>query len=198
MIIVSLGMTGKFTYTHDKYCHVSFQLNNQMLYYHDVRRFGKVDVVSMNNLPKYYKSLGVNLINHLDRWITEKEWIKIFEGKLKNRNICNILLDQNILSGIGFYIMTDVLYLACVHPLRLGKTITKDELEMIRIATHEIINLSYQSQGYSFSDYEQPDGTKGTYVPLIYGQKKDHNGFKVLRQKINKTRSIHYVEEVQI
>jgi formamidopyrimidine-DNA glycosylase len=199
IFLVSLGMTGKFTYIYDKHCHITFQFDDLTLYYHDARRFGKIDVVNMNQLPKYFTSLGVNMINHLDNWVSLKDWLKIFNPKvMKKRKICDILIDQTLISGAGMYIMTDTLYLAGVNPLRLAYTITKEELDLIRIATHEIINLSFQSGGHTFSDFERPDGTKGGYKPLIYGRVKDDIGFKVINHKINKNKSVHYVREVQI
>jgi len=198
MFIISLGMTGKFTTGKDKHCHVTFEFENLTIYYHDVRKLGKIDVVNVNQLPKYFTLLGVNLINHLENWITLDEWLKIFNSKvMKTRRIYDILMDQKYISGLGNYLTLDSLYLAGIDPLRCGNTITKNELDSLRIAVHEIINLSARLQGYTFSDFQRLDGKRGGYRPLCYGRKTDDVGFKVIRYKINKNRSVYYVEEVQ-
>lgn len=197
LIITGLGMAGKYRYEKTKHTHVTFILNDLTLYYNDVRRIGsRMDVINKDKEKEYFKNSGPCLLTAaLNQWITKEEWFKMYY-KSGNRKIVDILMDQKLVSGIGNYLRIDILYLAGIHPLRLGNDLTKDELELIRIAAHEVVLLSYEMGGHTLFDYVDTNGQKGNYDPLIYGKKKDAIGFKVRKCKCS-GRTIHYVDEVQ-
>ncbi len=89
----------------------------------------------------------------------------------------------------------DILYLTGIDPYKIGNVLTKDEVELLRIASHGI----YQQQGHTLLDFITPDRHRGNYDPLIYGKNIDVNGFKIHKCKIGgkNGRSIQYVKEVQ-
>lgn len=196
LMIISLGMSGKFKYESLKHNHVDFTFENMHLYYNDVRRIGsKIDIINNNDLT-YFSKLGPCLLSAaLSTWISKEQWMTFYYHSGK-RAIVDILLDQSIVAGIGNYLRIDILYMAGIDPLRIGNDLTKDEIERIRIASHEIVLLSYQLGGHTLRDYITPNNEKGGYQPFIYGRKKDQHGFKVNQYKLH-GRTVHYVNEVQ-
>ena len=77
------------------------------------------------------------------------------------KKIVDILLDQSLVSGIGFYLLTEILYYSKVHPLRIGNSLTKNELNAIRINSHKIMSLSYSYGGFTLKDFISPSGKRG-------------------------------------
>lgn len=204
LIIASLGMNGKFQYVKGNHSHISFEIQSPTelftLYFDDVRYFGKVDVIKNEDEGKYFSNIGPCLLKRAlkeDTWFSCDEWKKIFRPKLLRRKICDILIDQSIIAGIGQYLMVEILYYSLIHPLRIGKTITDEELEDMRVCSHKIIKLSYDCGGFTLKDFISPSGTKGLYPAAVYGKKIDQYGHKVIKEKLTNGRSIHYVAEYQ-
>lgn len=194
LLIIGLGMSGKFGYEKQKHTHITFEFDFT-LYYHNVRTIGSsMEVISRD---KYQCKLGPCLLGAaLTTWISKKEWRSMFY-KSGTRAIVDILMDQYIAAGIGNYLRVDILYLAGIHPFRIGNDITKREIEQIRIAAHEIVLLSYSKGGLTLLDYTDTNNNKGYYEPLVYGKKKDHNNFDIKYCHYG-GRGIYYVKEVQI
>lgn len=201
-MIASLGMEGRFQYVKERHSHICFDLNDEeKLYFEDSRRFGRVDIMSAADEKKYLSDLGPDLLQHaLTTWITETEWNAIYKPKLLKRKICDILLDQSILAGIGNYLASEILYYAGINPLRIGNTITAEELELIRIHAHKVVLCSYEHGGFTLYNFISPSKKLGKYPAAVYGKNKDPNGYKVIHQKTSNAkgaRSVHYVTELQ-
>lgn len=203
IMIASLGMSGRFQYKEEKHCHVHFDLDNdEHFYFNDPRRFGGIDVMSADKEKKYLSDLGPDLLQHAldDNWISNEKWTALYKPKLLRRKIFDILLDQSIVCGIGLYICIELLYYAGVHPLRLGNSITADELELIRIHAHKVVLASYKQGGLTISDFISPSGKPGKYQAAVYGKQKDPNGYKIIHQKASDAkgaRTVHFVAELQ-
>lgn len=188
LMVIGLGMTGGFMYNKTKHTHVSLMFDVLDIYYNDVRKFGRIEVIEKN---KYFP-VGVDLYDA----VKKENWSRILKSKLLKRIIRDILLDQTIISGIGNYLMTDILYHARIHPERIGHSINDTELERIRVSTIYVVDLSYLGGGLTIKDFKTPNQKKGVYENLVYGQKIDQHGYQVIRKKV-KGRTIHYVPELQ-
>ena len=200
LMIVSLGMSGRFQYEEGKHSHIHFNIDNTTLYYEDPRRFGKIIVIDKTQQATYFSKLGPCLLTHaLDKGISKKQWRKLYQPKLLKRKMADILLDQSIVSGIGLYLMTEILYWSKISPLRIGNTITKKELECIRIHAHKVVLEAYKHGGLTIKNYLSPNQRKGVYKTSVYGHKKDPNGYKVINVKLGgkKSRTVHYIKEIQ-
>lgn len=203
LIIGSLGMTGKFLYEEGKHSHIRFDIEDKIpfsVYFDDTRYFGKIDIIKSSEEPKYFSNIGPCLLNHAmneETWITTEEWKKIFKPKLLRRKMCDIMIDQAIIAGIGQYLMVEILYYSGIHPKRIGNTITDEELELIRINSHKVVKLSYDHNGFTLRDFLSPSKKPGMYPAAVYGKTSDPNGYKVVKEKLNNNRSIHFVAELQ-
>lgn len=199
LLVVFLGMSGKFRYTPAKHDHVIFNFDNFSLYYNNVRRIGaKIDLIYNKEKDQYFSKYGPCLLPYIknNTCIRKKSWKNLFTNKLGKRKIIDILIDQSIICGIGWYLATDILYKSKIHPFRIGSSIIKKELNKLRINTHKIISKAYIAGGLTIMNYTRPNDQIGVYETLIYGKDKDKYGNKVKHLK-HGNRTIHYVNKFQ-
>lgn len=170
-IVFSLGMTGTLTFNKNNYSHIHFKLDRYDLYFNDIRRFGNVEVFNKKEKKEYINKLGIDILSRvLANNITSDEWLRLFE-KHGNKKIYDVLMDQHVIAGLGNYLTNDSLCLAAIHPLRLIKTITKDEMIKLLQSISNILLKSYHAKGLTIKNYFTPNNEKGSYQPLIYGHK---------------------------
>jgi DNA-formamidopyrimidine glycosylase len=214
MMIISLGMAGRVQYTEGDHSHIRFdisdcQINSMFrimkpvlnLYLNDPRYMGGIDIIPNAGISLYFRDIGPDLMQLAlseQTWMSLEMWLRIFtQNRLLKRSICDVLLEQDLVSGIGNYLRAEILYYAGIHPERIVETITSDEWDRIRICSHKILYLSYSYGGFTIKDFISPDGTRGGYPAAIYGKTRDPSGHPVIKTKI-KDRSIHWVPAIQV
>lgn len=210
-IITSLGMSGRLSFTPGNHSHIIFQIgihdvlgqlrilkSSFPIYFDDCRYMGNIEVITTAAAPLYFKSLGPDLLKAAlseSTWIPADQWLKIFKGR--KRAMHDLITMQDLVAGIGWYLMTDILYYSQVHPERRSETLTVEEWESIRVNAHKVILLSYQYGGFTIESFISPDGKMGTYPSAIYGKNTDQFGYTVVHKKVSASRNIHYVSEIQ-
>lgn len=215
MIITSLGMTGRLCYNAQDHIHATFniadvrQTNTSAmrvlsplppLYFQDSRRFGNVNVVLNTHVHMYFSDIGPDLVQlslNEGTWITPEQWLTIFCTKRnQNKEIWNVLMDQSLVSGIGHYLQTDMLYYAQIHPERKCSSLTVDDWERLRVVAHKVISLSYACGGHTIESFINPDGTPGCYPAAVYGKQVDPSG-NYIEHKKKGGRTLHWVPSLQ-
>ena len=212
-IIIALGMSGRLQYQDGGHTHVRFDLSqptingmlrvlrpNGALYYDQSRPFAGIDIIPSSTLSGFFSTYGPDLLQcALTTWIPSDYWLAVFRRKkIVKWHICQALLDQELVAGIGNYLKSEILYYAGVHPSREMQSLTDDELEKIRECAHQVIALAYAHRGFTIKSYISPDGEMGVYPAAVYGKTVDPYGRVVI--KIPKTkdgRASYYVAEVQ-
>jgi len=209
-IIISLGMSGRLQYVAGKHSHIIFEISHNdnvfNLYYDDHRYMGNINILSYYDIPLYFKKIGPDLLAlslNDDTWINSETWLHIFKiRRNQNKKIYNILSDQSLVSGIGLYLLTEILYYAGINPKRQGKDITDKEWEQIRVVSHQIIRVSYSYGGFTIKDFISPDGCKGIFPAVIYGKNThDPLGNPIVHEKTSNSKSaktLHWVPNIQI
>lgn len=205
-IITSLGMSGRLQFVAGNHSNIRLDFNTTLsqvisVYFDDSRHFGNIEIIPALSVPNYFAALGPDLLEHsLDEktWITLPNWLTRYKTQRPStKAICNMLEDQKRIAGMGWYIITEVLYYSGVHPERQVQTITTEEWDRIRINAHRVIRLSYYYGGFTIKDYISPDGTPGTYPSAIYGKTHDPLGNVVEHKPFKSSRTIHYVTAIQ-
>lgn len=206
----TLGMSGQWTKTLDKHCHIkfSFQGDPQLVqtpdgqnrdsldncvYFRDIRNFGTLHFnPDPEALRKKLSSLGHDILGPVP--LDQDDCLAIF-GKRPQWNICKFLMDQSYFSGVGNYIKAEALYLAKINPFRLVKDLEGDALYRLYLATRTVAWESYQAKGASFQTFQDPDRNKGkySYQFKVYGQ-KICDGEIVRREKTPDQRTTYWVE----
>ena len=174
VIAITFGMTGTFG-SKNKHSQIEFQLSEgESIYFNDVRHFGTITILNKMLLEKKLLTLGLDLSKK------EDQNLELFIKKLKkypNDLIAEVLLKQNIISGIGNYLRAELLYKAKIYPLAPISNLTDKNLKVL----YDII-VSY---------LKKP-------LPVeIYKCDRDNLGNKVERI-IKKGRSIYYVPKIQV
>lgn len=175
-IQMHLAMTGRLllrdrSHTEDKWLKVKIVLEKNSksfeLRFCDMRMFGKVRLLDKDELEMLESKYGPEpLHENLD---AEKFLTRI---KSKNSNIKNVLLDQNIIAGMGNVYVTDALWISKIHPETKTKDFDIAMAEKLLEASREILLEGIKNRGISMSDYVDLFGKKGKQQEhfRIYGR----------------------------
>ena len=168
IIFITLGLTGHFETERKKHCHYIFNTNNGKFYIDDVRNFGTIQFINNNkNLEKKLLSLGPDVLTSK---ITDMQFINIIRKQKQDKVIGQILLDQKIISGIGNYLRSDILYVSKISPFRKLKSLSNKDIKNILKAIKNVIKNSYTQQKkkglhqYNFLVYKRKITDKKEHV----------------------------------
>ena len=193
----TLGMTGMWTNVHNKYARVCFFFkDSEPLYYTDVRNFGTLKVVnSIKDLNKKLDSLGPDVLNCDIDWQGFKNR---FIGK-PNKTIVECLMNQSVVSGIGNYLKSEILYASKISPYRQIKDITLNEWHDLYYNSIAIPMTSYKLGGATIKDYRQPNGKEGAFSRrfAVYNCKTDPKNNIIIKETTKDKRSTYWVPEIQ-
>jgi len=175
-LVIHLGMTGLLIYPYDnkitekeinsKHNHLIFTFtDNTQLVFNDVRRFGKIFLVSNIDEVESIAKLGVE---PLEGYFTEEIFIQVLNKK-KNSKIKSFLMKQEFITGLGNIYANEVLYRSNIHPLRLISSLNKQEVrnlyQQIKLVLVEAVKL----RGSTVADeaYRDTDGEKGKFAKKL-------------------------------
>ncbi len=195
--------TGKGLLTEkvNDYIHAIFWLSkNKMMGFSDLRKFGKILVTDKKDFKNLedLKDIGPDPLTPKFGFNEFKSLISKKRGPIKK-----ILMDQNVVSGIGNIYSDEILFVAKIHPLRKAEKLGDKELRAIFEAAKKILKKAIKLRGTSTSDYRDTAGKAGRYteVRLVYqreGEKCPNQcGGVIKRIKIG-GRSAHFCPYCQI
>lgn len=174
VLISHLRMEGKYFYTNDedeyikKHKIISFNLGDNNLIYHDVRKFGTMKLVNKSEylLDESIAKLGKEPFNMNG----EELYNKIHK---LNRCIKQSLLDQSVISGLGNIYVDEVLFDAGIAPFRLSKDINMKECEKIILSSVKILNKAIELKGSTIATYHFNNNESGGFQNehKVYGKK---------------------------
>ena len=135
--------------------------NGSMMALSDVRKFAKIVQFDENKIReiKDLKGLGPD---PLERKFTPALLKKVLSKK-PNGKIKQVLMDQEIVSGIGNIYSDEILWSAGIHPEKKVKDLTDPEIKKILYFTKKILKFSIKIGGDSMSDYRNVYGKTGGY-----------------------------------
>lgn len=196
-IFIGLGMTGRFEFEQSTHSALRFDLEMPApfsceLFFTDIRRFGNVTISETDLSEKLAPSV-------LDG-IPEELFLSRARKLNTSRDVTSVLLDQNaVCSGIGNYLLAEILYHAKVNPFRTFKSLTTDELREILQWGMKVTKDAVKERGTSVSDFFLPDGSVGNYQKHlhVYSRTVTPKGEPVKREKGSHGRSIWWVPSVQ-
>lgn len=196
-----LGMAGRWRITPDgnsKHTKVDLTLSDgSHIYFDETRPFGCFKYMTCDEYETKISEIGINPLIHNIEPIEFERIIKK-EGRKK---VCDMLMNQKYISGIGNYLKCEILYHTKILPWRRVNTLKNDEVERLYINIHKIPRDSFSYGGLTISDFWSPDGSRGVYPTVIYGKTHDPNGYRVIKNsktKRSNERTDSWVEEIQI
>lgn len=195
-IFFSLGMTGRLLIKDElpKHTRLVLNLKNCNLIFQDTRGFGKI--VIQNNFDVLAK-LGFDCLQAaIDDNLSGISLWNAFKNN-PNIKIVEALLKQECVAGIGNYLRSEALRLACIHPFSIVKMLIKDNWNDLANALQIVLLESYKSGGLTIQDYISPDGGKGLYQCRVYHREIDHEN-KIVEKLQVSGRSVFYTPSIQI
>ncbi len=204
----TLGMEGRWIETPTKHSNLWFELGDIIkgknvkivifednLYFDDSRHFGNITILSESGYADKLKSIGPDLLSDD---IKVEEWLsKAKNPRIKNKQICDYLMEQKYFSGIGNYLKSEVLYAAKIKPDRIMSNLSDVELITILECAKHKIKESYQSNGLTIRSYISPNGELGTFERSVYGKETDPDGNDVVQTVFKDKRTTHWVPSIQ-
>jgi formamidopyrimidine-DNA glycosylase len=189
--------TGPLSDPMNAYIRMVFSLSNgKQLAFSDLRKFAKIYFFETKEkqISSDLKHLGpdpldakFNLNDFKKRLLTKPL------GKIKQ-----VLMDQEIISGIGNIYSDEILWASGIHPLSAPSKIPNDLLAKAYNSMKKILEKAIQTGGDSMSDFRRLDGTPGGFQNFhkayrltgLPCQKKGCRG-KIERIKVG-SRSSHF------
>lgn len=165
VLISHLRMEGKYFYYPDqvperKHAHVLIHFEDGgTLVYEDVRKFGTMELLSLELLEAYFvsKKLGPEPIEQdfdLENFIAAL--------KKSKKPIKSHLLDQTLVAGLGNIYVDEVLWRAKVHPSRTSNSLTAQEARKVHDETINVLGQAVEKGGSTIRTYTNAFGEDGT------------------------------------
>ena len=162
-LVIHLRMEGKFFIREksepvSKHEHVIFYFDDFTLRYHDTRKFGKMFLVDKDKL---YTDTP---LSHMGlEPIKDKITVDYLRDKYNSNNhIKTLLLNQDIIAGIGNIYADEILFRSKINPNKKGKELNNKELQDIIKNTEIILNEAIKNNGTTIHSFESL-GIKGNY-----------------------------------
>lgn len=181
-IITHLAMTGRLILTADKdvlarWVKVLYELENKTtkeekkLVFCDVRMFGKVVLATKKDIENLKQKYGPEPIQ-------ENLTLELFYEKLKSKksSIKNVLLDQQIIAGLGNIYATDTLFLAGIHPETPTTDLTLEHALKLLESAKSVLNEGIKNRGSTLSDK--------MYIDIFGKEGSQQNFFKIYAKEV--------------
>jgi len=202
-LIFHLGMSGRLRilkqskFVKKKHDHFILMTKKYTLVFNDVRKFGFIDLLKTKEIFKinYISRLGLDALDkNLDeRYLRKKIYKSIVPIK-------QILLNQEIIAGIGNIYANEILYDAKISPFKKGYSLTIQEIIKIIKSIKKILRIAINLGGSTLKDYISVDGTVGNFQNNFQVYNRD--GQKRLGHKIKRImqygRSTFYCPDIQL
>lgn len=165
----------------------------------DMRKFAKIvldDTSRIKELPEI-KKLGVDALS------PEFTFKKIQEilAKKKTKAIGIVLMEQELIAGIGNIYRSEILFDAKIHPERKVEKLPAQEMQQVYKSIKKILKQAIKMRGTSQSDYRDTSGAPGSFqkVLKVYrrsGEKCGRCGIIITRKTMGQ-RSIFFCSKCQ-
>ncbi len=165
----------------------------------DMRKFAKVIVLPTEKIPKEFEKMGPEPLHKNFNFKKFSEIMRNRNGKIKS-----VLMDQNIIAGIGNIYSDEILWLAGIHPLTKTSGLKETELKKIYGSIRPVLNKAIKARGSSYIDYRDAQGKKGRYQEMqnAYGLKgkkcKKRGCGGIIEKIVVGGRSAHFCPKHQI
>jgi len=198
-LLIHLKMTGQLIYQKDKiiikgghsdqkinlnlphkHTHLIFVFSdNSNLFFNDLRQFGYLEIVSQSELEIIKNKYG---INPLAKSFNSQKLGNL--TKSRRTSIKNILLNQNLIAGIGNIYADEACWLAKILPSRPANSLTKSELDKLVKSLKTILKKSIKHRGTTFNNFRDATGKSGNFLKFLKVYHRQNKPCSRCHQKI--------------
>jgi formamidopyrimidine-DNA glycosylase len=174
-----LGLSGFWTInpTTDKSWRILINISDDiMLFYQDDRNFGNINVY--DDYALFMDKINTLAPDIVKTNINTNDLLSIFTEYINNTKkdpyIVNLLMDQNaIVSGIGNYLMAEILYNAKISPFRKLKSLSKEEILTLSMSIKYIVKLAYYNNSTGYMTQFDKVFVNGKYIDFVEYHKQN-------------------------
>ena len=155
-----------------KHDHVVFELDGDQparITYNDTRRFGFMDLVTTERLEecRHFKKMGPEPLSNQFSAPVFNEMIKNRSGPAKT-----VLLDQQVVAGLGNIYVCEALFRARISPRRRAASIYGVRGERLHQAIVAVLQDAILAGGSSLKDFANAEGELGYFQHKfdVYGR----------------------------
>ena len=201
VLIFHLGMSGRWRVDPveiEKHDHFILETaSGRVVALNDHRRFGSLDIIDSVHLPDYrfFAQMGPEpLSDDFDA--------RVLQTALRARKapIKAMLLNQNIVAGLGNIYVCEALHMAGIDPRVASNTISKARLNRLVIAIKDVLAAAIAAGGSTLRDFAAPDGELGYFAKdwRVYGREGQTCGCgSVILRRVDSGRSTFYCPKCQ-
>lgn len=174
-LLIHLRMEGKFFFRKlgdniNKHEHVELILDKNISFrFHDVRKFGKMYLIPINDTYKVKPLSDLGLEYNDDNLTQEYLYNKI---SFKRLPIKTVLLDQSIITGIGNIYDDEILFMSGISPNRKACDVTLDECQKIIDNCRIVLEKAIKLGGTTIKSFTSSEGVHGLFQNelLVHGK----------------------------
>lgn len=170
----------------NKQTRVIFELEDGKLFFNDQRKFGFVKLMPTTEVENdaFIKKLGP------EPWDMDE---KVLYERCQHHGkalIKAVLLNQEIIAGLGNIYADETLFAAGIHPERRAGSLSKTKVAKILIEARRVMEAAIDSGGSTMATYVKADGTRGNYLDNFaqifgkQGQKCPKCGTEIVKIKV--------------
>ena len=152
-LLIHLGMSGRFYMVEKdqeltgKHIHAVMHLDNgRRLVYQDARRFGGLWFIK--DIQDFFSCLGCE---PLEDEFDASHLARLVKGR--KVAIKTLLLNQNLIAGLGNIYADEALFAAGILPQRPAGTLSDEEIERLAQAIKKVLAKSIEQRGTTFRDF---------------------------------------------
>ncbi len=152
------------------------------LRFNDLRKFGWLKVLPKTEAEKIFDRHGPEPLSRNFSPAILGEIIKHYP----RRRLKQILLDQQLIAGLGNIYVDEACFLAGVRPDRLAASLSKKEIEKLYHSIVSVLKLSIAKKGTSARNYRRSNGGQGRMVAYLKVYGRGGQSCKQCRELIQK------------
>jgi formamidopyrimidine-DNA glycosylase len=133
------------------------------LFFNDLRVFGYMKLANEKEIVVALKKFGPEPLTKDFTW----EYFSSLFQKRAKAPIKALLLNQELIAGLGNIYVDEVCFCAGVKPMRRVNTITKAEQKKLFKCIPKILSKAIKHRGTTFRNFVDSDGKKGNYTDFL-------------------------------
>lgn len=197
-LMIHLRMTGQFfldpAFAPDKHTHLALDFESARVWYRDIRKFGRLQLVEDGRRPRALAHVGPDMLE-----IPFAAWRARVAGR--RAPIKAVLLDQGVAAGVGNIYADEALFRAGIHPRTPAARLDEAALRRLFKAVRAVLRLAIRHGGTTYLNFVNFRGQPGNFrrklrVYQRTGEACGRCGASIAREAIG-GRSSHYCPECQ-
>ena len=197
-LMIHLRMTGQFfldpAFAPDKHTHLALDFGSARVWYRDIRKFGRLQLVEDGRRPRALAHVGPDMLE-----IPFAAWRERVAGR--RAPIKAVLLDQGVAAGVGNIYADEALFRAGIHPRTPAARLDDAALRRLFKAVRAVLRLAIRHGGTTYLNFVNFRGQPGNFrrklrVYQRTGEACGRCGASIARETIG-GRSSHYCPECQ-